>query len=90
MRQFYIDKIKIMDTWCKQNDGETVDGVDGCLLDNFVVACRRGWAFVYEHYLNPWASNYLVKFVPYKDEDGCRAAWDEWETFREEVEKETA
>lgn len=90
MTQFYITGSKYLNMWYTQNDGETVDGVDGCLLDNFVVACRRGWAFVYEHYLNPWESNYRVKFVPYKDEDGCRAAWDEWETFREEVEKETA
>jgi len=90
MTVFQITGEKRLNIWYTQNDGETVEAVEGCLLDNFVVACRRGWAFVYEHYLNPWASNYLVKFVPYKDEDGCRAAWDEWEDFREEAEKETA
>ena len=86
MTNFYITGEKHINTWIRQNDGETVDAVEGCLLDNFVVACRRGWAFVYEHFVNAWSSNYLVIFVPYKDEAACRAAWDEWEVFRDSVE----
>lgn len=81
MTTFYISYGKNFNTWEKQNAVEYVDFVDGSLPDSFVIACKRGYAFCYEHFVNSWTSNYLVKFAPYKDEKACSALWDEWENF---------
>lgn len=52
-----------LEKWMAQNKAEyTGDFVDGALLDNFMLACKRGFAAVYEHYLNCWSSDYLVEF----------------------------
>lgn len=81
MRTFCISPEKL-NKWCGQNKGEyTGDFVDGCLLDNFIIACNRGYAFVYEHYLNPWASDYLVKFCQYDDKPAMDNLWKEWDAF---------
>lgn len=83
MTTFYINPGKNFSKWEKQNAVEYADSVDGCLLDNIVINCKRGVAFCYEHFVNSWTSNYLVKFAPYKDEKACFALWDEWDTFVE-------
>lgn len=66
-------------TWLHQNAAEPLDCYEGCLLDNCVYACKRGYAFVYERYLNEFTSYYAVEFVPYKDETNALKLWDVWE-----------
>lgn len=67
-----------MEKWMHQN-GASYTGtmVEGCLLDNFVLVCRRGFAAVYEHYLNCWSSNYLVEFEP----GAAQNVWERWYQF---------
>ena len=88
MTVLYFDKIKNFETWLKQNEAEAMDCVEGCLLDNAVYACKRGYAFVYESFVNSWSSEYKVKFVPYKEDS--TALWQEWENFRDKNWAETA
>jgi len=66
MTEFYIAPADL-EKWIYQNDASyTGMFVEGCLLDSFVLECRRGFAFVYEHFLNTWSSNYRVVFIPYR------------------------
>lgn len=63
---FYLNPCKF-DLWVKQNNASyTGNYFPGCLLDNFVMDCKRGYAFFYEHYVNSNASDYIVYFIPYK------------------------
>ena len=61
MTKFYMSP-KYLGMWLHQNNAETSDGADGCLLDNFLVETKRGYAGIYEHYLNGWSSDYYVEF----------------------------
>lgn len=71
MMEFSISS-KGLEKWMHQNRAEyTGSFVEGTLLDNFVIACKRGFAAVYEHPLNEWTSNYRVEF-------GLGAAQDVW------------
>ncbi len=64
--------------WIRQNRAEyTGDFAEGCLLDNFVLSCRRGFAAVYEHYLNCWSSDYLIEFEP----GPAPGVWHGWNEF---------
>lgn len=61
---FYLDPADL-EKWMYQNKAVyTGDFVEGCLLDNFMVQTKRGHAAIYEHYLNPNSSDYLVYFQP--------------------------
>ena len=51
-----------IDKWIAQNDAFILDAVEGCLLDNMYIACRRGIAFVLETYLNANSSVYTCYF----------------------------
>jgi len=51
-----------METWIKQNQAETVDFAEGCLLDNAIYQCKRGTAFVFEDYATANSSKYLMRF----------------------------
>lgn len=67
------------DRWMKQNGAEyTGDYIEGVLQDSFVVSTRRGYAAIYEHYLNTWSSDYRVEFQPGAAQDVFRA-WYEFE-----------
>lgn len=69
-----------LDMWMHQNEAEHTGAfVEGCLLDNFVLACKRGFAAVYEHYLNCWSSDYLIEFQP----GAAKDVWDRWYKFEE-------
>lgn len=57
------------DKWMKQNEAECLDIVEGCMLDNLVMSCKRGTAFLFEDYVNEWTSHYRVYFIPYKEQD---------------------
>lgn len=61
--RFYIGSGKEFKTWCKQNAAQYTGAyVEGCLLDNFIMITKRGYAAFYEHYLNEWRSDYSVEF----------------------------
>lgn len=67
MTRFYVGSTQL-NKWMHQNKASyTGMFVEGCLLDSFVLETRRGYAFVYEHYLNANSSDYYVEFVPYKN-----------------------
>lgn len=69
--------------WLHQNKAEnTGEFVEGSLLDNFVVSCKRGFAAVYERYVNPWVSEYLVEFQAGSAPD----VWKRWFEFAERSE----
>ena len=49
---FYLNPFQL-EKFMHQNNAEyTGDYFPGCLLDNFIIACKRGYAFIYNHYLN--------------------------------------
>lgn len=85
MREFYIENF---DKFFYQNKCEYMDSFEGCLLDNYMLSCKNGIAFVYEHYLNPNSSNYLVKFFKSKNlnETEFNKELDTFEQFRDEIE----
>ncbi len=61
--RFRLDPGPAFHKWVHQNRAEyTGDYIDGCLLDNFVMATPRGFAAFYEHYINEWTSDYFVEF----------------------------
>ena len=67
-----------LNKWLHQNKAEcTGDCVEGCLLDNFVVATKRGYAAIYEHYVNAWESDYRVEFEK-GEAPNVFARWDEF------------
>lgn len=69
--------------WMKQNEAEYTGAfVPGCLLDNFVLACKRGFAAVYEHYVNCWTSDYMIEF----ETGTAQTVWDRWYNFYESQE----
>lgn len=55
-------RIRNIDKWIAQNDAFILDAVEGCLLDNMYIACRRGIAFVLETYVNANSSAYTCYF----------------------------
>lgn len=67
-----------LDKWMAQNGADyTGDFVAGCLLDSFVAATRRGYAAVYENYVNTWTSDYYIEFQPGAATD----VWDAWNEY---------
>lgn len=63
----FIIKPWHLEKWIHQNAGEIDEIVEGCLLDNLLIACKRGYAALYEKYVNAYESTYEVYFQPYKD-----------------------
>lgn len=71
---------KELEKWMHQNQAQYVGTfIPGVLLDNFVVACKRGFAAVYEHPLNEWTSNYRVEYEP----QSAQEMWSRWYQFEE-------
>ena len=54
-----------LDTWTRQNKGEYLDCIEGCLTDSFLIACRRGYAVAAETYVNEWSSTHTIYFQPF-------------------------
>ena len=48
--------------WLSQNKAETIDFSEGSLLDNSILSCKHGIAFIFEKYRNPNASDYYMYF----------------------------
>lgn len=71
-----------LDKWLHQNKAEdsALDFVVGCLLDNMIVQTKRGFAAIYEKYLNPNSSCYYIEFQPGDAPD----VWEAWERFAKE------
>lgn len=72
-----------LEKWLTQNKAQyTGDFVEGCLLDNYVVSCKRGFAAVYEDYINANSSGYKIVFAPYKDHKSVDQLWSDWYDFK--------
>lgn len=69
-----------LEKWMHQNKAQHTGAcVEGCLLDNFVLACKRGFAAVYERYVNEWTSEYRVEF----EQGAALEVWRRWYEFEE-------
>lgn len=77
IKKFLLDPAAL-EKWMHQNKAiYTGDFLEGCLLDNFIVSTRRGYAAIYEKYINPNKSGYYIEF-----EAGTAAAiFNNWERF---------
>ena len=63
MIKTFILNPRNLEKWLYQNKAEnTGDFVEGCLLDNWVVMTKRGFAAIYEKYVNPNQSEYLIEW----------------------------
>ena len=84
-RKYRITEIRFspceLEKWMHQNKAEYVECEEGCLLDNLFVACKRGYAAIYENARNAWTSDYYVEFAPYKNDIACKVLWNKWERF---------
>lgn len=80
MRQFYIgscdfEKLEYQNREDKKEPCFIDFASEGVLLDNFIIHGKRGLLLFKEHYLNSNSSDYLVTFVPYKNDDEMIAIW---------------
>lgn len=64
-----IMKIHNLEQWAEQNHAESIDFIEGCLLDNIWYSCKRGEAFVFEEYLNANSSGYKCYFFREGEKD---------------------
>lgn len=77
---FRISAGSDLEKWIRQNGAEyTGDFSPGCLLDNFVMVTKRGFAAFYENFVNCWTSDYYVEFQPGPAQDVFRK-WFAFET----------
>lgn len=54
---------KNLNKWLHQNRPiETIDCIEGCLLDNIYVGTKRGFAMITEQYVNAYSSTYKVEW----------------------------
>lgn len=83
MTRFYISQSNI-NMWLHQNEAETLEFREGCLADNFIVGTKRGYAAIYEHYLNAWSSDYLVEF----EAGDAPNVWKRWDAFTAQYDEE--
>lgn len=81
--------------WIHQNEAELIDCIEGSLLDNYLYACKRGYCFVFEKYVNPNMSEHVFHFIPYKqandnnpDYNALCQIWDKWSQERDNLEAE--
>jgi hypothetical protein len=79
---FQLDPGPAFEKWVHQNNAEyTGDYVEGCLLDNFIMYTRRGYAAFYEHYINEWTSDYYVEFQA----GAAQTVFSNWYQFEKEA-----
>lgn len=45
-----------------QNDGEIIDCIEGCLIDNYLISTKRGYIALIEAFVNSWTSDYTLYF----------------------------
>ena len=76
----FILQPRYLEMWLHQNEAQyTGDYIEGCLLDNFVVMTRRGFAAIYEKYVNANQSTYMVEF----EKGAAQEVWCRWYDFEE-------
>ena len=74
MREFTFNQSGL-NKWIHQNQAKyTGDFIDGTLLDNFVLCCKRGYAAIYERPLNEWSSCYRVEY----EHGAAQEIWKRW------------
>lgn len=66
-----------LNKWIKQNGGSIIDMLDGSLLDDYLIECKRGAAVIREHYINPNLSGYTVIFSR-----NCSEIYNLWEDLK--------
>lgn len=66
-------------------DGEIIECVEGCLLDNFLIYSKLGTIVVYEHYLNCGSSDFLILIQDSKETE-IETQW--WKYYEKNVEEE--
>ena len=77
MKEFTLHS-KNFEKWLYQNDGEILEKAEGCLLDNYLIVCKNGFAAAYETYKNCWTSVYTVKFERSNPNNKIFIEWDEF------------
>ena len=78
---------RYFEKWFHQNKAEyTGDFVEGSLLDNFVIETKRGFAAIYEKYVNEWTSCYHVVF----QKGAAQDVFKQWYEFEKAAEKQAA
>lgn len=75
----FICSSDFLDMWLYQNKAELLECVEGCLLDNMLFSIKGGTAAIYEHHVNPNASDYRI----YCTEAGSSAEEDLFHDFYE-------
>lgn len=81
-----VFRVSNEEKWMHQNGAEFTGAyVEGTLLDNYILQCKRGWCAVYERYATPNSSYHEFRFVPYSDQRGCDELWAEFMEFEESV-----
>lgn len=92
--KFYIDSMQL-EKWLYQNKAEfTGNCIEGVLLDNFGICTPKGFAFIYESYVNANQSRYYIEYaISKRKKDGkflwCKefkAVWGNWYTFEKKGE----
>ena len=56
VRTLNIDKLLY------QNQGEIIDIIEGCLIDNYYIATKRGYIILAETYVKCWTSKHTFYF----------------------------
>ena len=80
--------LRDFDTWAAQNNAECIDIVEGCLLDNMVMECKRGICFLFEIPTNEWCSKWRCYFIPYKEQESngdYERLWDRFTALQEQA-----
>ena len=75
MRKFKLDPAAF-DKFIFQNKADLIETFEGCLLDNYLYQGKRGMFAIYEKYVNPNMSEYLVVFA--KNENEIDRLWSEF------------
>lgn len=74
---FFLNPVDL-GKWMYQNKAHYMGNfVEGVLQDSFMLSTSRGYAAVYDHFLNPWVSDLRIEFQPEKAFD----VWERWEKF---------
>lgn len=71
--------------WLEQNKAKCIECVEGNLIDNALYACERGYAAIYERFINTWTSAYEVHFQPYSNNGGMDVCNEFYKRFEDEL-----
>lgn len=71
-----------MNKWIHQNKGKCIECIEGCLLDNLLIACKGGTAAVFEKYANSNSSVYEVYFS--RNDDAMTLFYERFDQIEEE------